>query len=247
MPYLRSLFFILCLGMNWGALAQEKKVVTVGYLEFPPSTYTSRSGAARGTEIRLCRTLLSNAGYTAVFKALPSARLYAQLIAGDIDLWIGTPNKPELQGHTLESNRIISEVTLAVFYRPQAQAPLLPDDLKNKQVIVIGGYSYWPPVSQWLTDPTLGLKQARTSQHASAIEMLMRKRGDYLFDYVEPMLDTQKRLGVPAQNLPYIKVHSTPLSFIISKRSRYAEQLLADIDRQFDLYNAAHLLPDDKQ
>lgn len=237
----RALLLMLAVLTSFIASAHSKEVITVGYYEFPPASYTDSSDKPAGYMLELGRTLLTNAGYDVVFKALPSARLYSQLVSGDIDLWIGASNKPELAGHTLQGTKVIGEITLAVFYHPKAKPPRLPEDLKGKKIILIGGYSYWPPATQWLADSTLNLKLTRTSQHDSAIAMLLRKRGDYLFDYLEPMRDAQKQLGLDELSLPYITIHSTPASFIVSKRAANPEKLLSDLESQFDNYSAPRL------
>ncbi len=241
MKVLRAMLLIIGLFSGFSTNAQGRQLITVGYYEFPPASYTDSSNNPAGDIIELGRTLLNDAGYDVVFKALPSARLYSQLISGDIDLWLGAPNKPELAGHTLESSKILGEITLAVYYHPDSKPPRLPDDLKDKKIILIGGYSYWSPVTHWLADKSLNLTLTRTSQHASAIAMLMRKRGDYLFDYLEPMRDTQQKLGLDELSLPYVIIHSTTATFIISKRAHNAEKILADLDAQFESFSSSRL------
>ncbi len=241
MKYLRAVLLIIGVFTGFIATAHAKQLITIGYYEFPPSSYTDSENNPAGYTLELGRELLTNAGYEVVFKALPSARLYAQLISGDVDLWLGAQGKPELAKYTLESSRVIGEITLAVFYHPDSKPPRLPEDLKGKKIILIGGYSYWPPATQWLADSSLNLKQTRTSQHDSAIAMLLRKRGDYLFDYLEPMRDTQQQLGLDELSLPYIKIHSVPATFIVSKRAKHAKQLLADLESQFDTYKTPRL------
>lgn len=241
MKYLRAMLLII--GVFAGCIANihAQQLITVGYYEFPPAAYTDSQDQPAGYTLELCHKLLTEAGYDVAFKALPSARLYSQLISGDIDIWLGAPNKPELAGHTLESSKIIGDITLAVFYHPDAKKPRLPEDLKNKKIILIGGYSYWPPATQWLADKTLNLKLTRTSQHDSAIAMLMRKRGDYLFDYLEPMHDAQRKLGLDELPLPYITIHSTPATFIVSRQTPNAEKVLADLELQFDKQSPTRL------
>lgn len=241
MKYLRAILLTTAVFSAFIASAHSKQLVTVGYYEFPPASYTDSSNKPAGYILDIGRTLLTNAGYDVEFKALPSARMYGQLISGDIDLWFGAPNKPELAEHTLEGTKILGEITLAVFYHPGSKPPRLPDDLKGKKIILIGGYSYWPPVAQWLTDSSLNLRLTRTSQHTSAIAMLTRNRGDYLFDYVEPMRDAQLKLGIDELSLPYVKVHSTPATFIVSKHAQNAQQILADLELQFDIYMTPRL------
>lgn len=241
MKVLRAMLLIIGLFSGFSTNAQGRQLITVGYYEFPPASYTDSSNNPAGHIIELGRTLLTDAGYDVDFKALPSARLYSELISGDIDVWLGAPNKPELAGHTLESSKILGEITLAVYYHPDSKPPRLPDDLKDKKIILIGGYSYWPPVTHWLADKSLNLTLTRTSQHASAIAMLMRKRGDYLFDYLEPMRDTQQKLGLDELSLPYVIIHSTTATFIISKRAHNAEKILADLDAQFESFSSSRL------
>lgn len=241
MKVLRAMLLIIGLFSGFSTNAQGRQLITVGYYEFPPASYTDSSNNPAGHIIELGRTLLTDAGYDVDFKALPSARLYSELISGNIDLWFGAPNKTELAGHTLESSRVLGEITLAVYYHPESKPPRLPDDLKGKKIILIGGYSYWPPISQWLADSSLNLKLTRTSRHTSAIAMLMRKRGDYLFDYLEPMRDAQQKLGLDELSLPYVIIHSTTATFIVSKRAHNAEKILADLEAQFDSFSSSRL------
>ncbi len=102
-----------------------------------------------------------------------------------------------------------------MYYHPESKPPRLPDDLKGKKIILIGGYSYWHPISDWLADSALNLKVTRTSRHTSAIAMLLRKRGDYLFDYLDPVRDAQQKLGLDELSLPNIILHSVPNIYCI--------------------------------
>lgn len=241
MRHLRAVVLIIGLFTHVIASADNRPVIKVGYYDFPPITYTDKQGNAQGSFVELCRTLLNSKGYRVIFKDLPSARLYTNLISGDIDMWLGAPGKPELANHVLESTQYIGEASLALFYHPDAPAPELPSDLKDKKIILISGYSYWLPVTQWLADSALNIHTTRTSQHASAIAMLMRNRGDYLLDYLAPMHTAQQELGINGLKLPYIPINSIPLAFIISRKSAQPEQLLNDLEEAYINYKA-HLL-----
>ncbi len=133
MKYLRAVVLIIGLLTHLIASADSKPVIQVGYYEFPPFTYTDKQGSPQGSMLELCRALLSSKGYSVTFKGMPSARLYAKLISGDIDMWLGAPGKPELANYVLESTQQIGEVSLALFYHPDATAPQLPNDLKDKK------------------------------------------------------------------------------------------------------------------
>ncbi|NLY12911.1 MAG: amino acid ABC transporter substrate-binding protein [Gammaproteobacteria bacterium] len=241
MTYLRV--FFLCIGLlaPFSLSAQSKPLITVGYYDFPPVSYTNSEGSPAGSTLKLCELLLKQQGYAVAFKALPSARLYAQLISGEVDLWLGSAGKPELSGHVLEGSQQLNTATLALFYHPSAPPPQLPDDLHNKKIILINGYSYWSPAAEWLTDPSLNLNITRTSKHTSAIAMLMRKRGDYLLNYVTPIQHTMRQLGIAELQMPYVSIHSVPITFIISKNSAYAEQLLKDLETAYKDHNPSRL------
>ncbi|WP_178087302.1 ABC transporter substrate-binding protein [Pseudomonas sp. C27(2019)] len=241
MRHLRAVLLIIGFFTHVAAIADSRPTITVGYYDFPPVSYTDKQGTPQGSFVQLCRTLLTSKGYRVIFKDLPSARLYANIISGDIDIWLGAPGKPALAGHVLESSLYLGEASLALFYHPDAPAPKLPNDLKDKKIILINGYSYWPPATQWLADNALNLQVTRTSQHSSAIAMLMRKRGDYLLDYLSPIQAAQQELGINGLRLPYILINSTPLAFVISRKSAQPEQLLKDLEQAYTSYKARPL------
>jgi len=236
MRHARTAVLIIGLFTHFIANADSQPVIKVGYYEFPPFTYTDKQGNPKGAFVELCRTLLTSKGYRVIFKGLPSARLYTNLISGDIDMWFGAPGKPALTGHVLESSQYIDEIILALFYHPDAPAPELPIGLKDKKIILISGYSYWSPATQWLADSSLNLQTTRTSQHSSAIAMLMRNRGDYLLNYLSPMQTAQQELGIDGLNIPYIPIKSIPLTFIVSRKSAQPEQLLNDLEIAYITY-----------
>ena len=107
MKVLRTMLLIISLFSAFSANAQARQLITVGYYEFPPASYTDSANQPSGYILGLGRTLLSHAGYDVAFKALPSARLYSDLISGNIDLWLDAPNKTEQAAHTLESTNTL--------------------------------------------------------------------------------------------------------------------------------------------
>src|SRR5690606_33831464 len=104
-------------------------------------------------------------------------------------------------------------------------------------MIVISGYSYWKPINQLLADPALGIRLHRTSTHASALEMLLRRRGDYLLDYQAPVEQVRKELGLSP--LPYTVLQNMQLRLIASRRAEGSQRLLDDLDRAYEELQAA--------
>lgn len=238
---LLSAFILLCgLGLCLAAQAgvAKRTKLQVRYLEFPPYSYTDRDGQPAGSIIELTHRLLRQAGYPlADFRAAPSARLYAGLADGSVHLWPGAPGVPQLQGLTLESRFQLAEVSLNLYHRRNEPAPMLPQDLRGKRVILLTGYTYRPPVSDWLRTPGLGIHTTQTSSHKSALRMLELRRGDYLIDYQSPVdRELQRRKQPP---LPFISLHRLPIKLIVSRSAPAAEQLRDDLDRAYETLQAA--------
>lgn len=219
-----------------GAQAAEP-TVSVGYYEFPPYSWTDDDGKPRGSLLVLTERLLRHAGYRGHYRSLPGARLYAALRDGSVQLWPGAGGKTELIGHTHEARHTMGEISLALYYRADTPRPELPEGLKGRGLIVISGYSYWKPTSELLTDPTLGVDIHRTSTHASALAMLLRKRGDYLLNYQAPVEQVRKELGLSP--LPYTILQTMQLRLIASRHVEGSQRLLNDLDSAYEALQAA--------
>lgn len=242
--YRLNCLFLLCLLLpaqfsHAGAapVRKELPVVKVGFYEFPPSIYTDENGQARGPMVDLARRMLERAGYRAEFRSLPSARLYNGLIDGSVQLWAGATGKPALQDHTIETRRPLSEVTMNLYFRPDTPPPQIPEGLAGRDVILISGYNYWPSVSRLLEDPQLGIVTHSTSTHTAALEMLQRRRGDFIIDYQIPVNEARKELNMP--ELPFVVLERMPIRYIISRKTPNARKLRDALDRAYDEMKAA--------
>jgi polar amino acid transport system substrate-binding protein len=231
MPRRFCLIVITLLWLHAAYAAEAKQRVHVGYYEFPPYSYTDAQGQPSGSGLELTARLLDEAGYQADFRSYPGARLYSGLLDGSIQLWAGASGKPELAGHTLEGKHLLGEITLNLYFRHDTPAPRIPQDLQDRGVILITGYSYWQDVNQWLEDPARNITRHRTSNHASALEMLQRRRGDYLLDYQAPVEQAKRTLGMG--ELPFVEVQRLPLRLIYSRHVPGAEYLREELDRAY--------------
>ncbi len=145
--------------------------------------------------------------------------------------------KLELREHTLETQTLLGEIVLNLYFRRDTLMPRLPDDLKGRGVIMISGYTYWQTVNEMLNDPQLAVEQHRTGTHTAALEMLQRRRGDFLLDYQTPVEQARKRLGM--SELPYVELQRIPLKLIVSNKAPGAEALRDALDRAYDELQAA--------
>lgn len=214
-----------------------KPLVQVGFYEFPPYSYSDERGRPSGAILQLTSRLLEHAGYQAQIRSYPSARLYSALQDGSVQLWPGAPGKVELAGHTLESATRLGEIVLNLYFRRDTLMPRLPADLQGRGMIMITGYTYWPQINLWLNDPALAIEQHRTSSHTAALQMLQRRRADFLLDYQTPVEQARQVLGI--QELPFVQLQRIPLHLIVSRHAPGAEALRDALDRAYQELQAA--------
>ena len=232
-----ALLACLCQAAAWAQPAPAEKTVSVGYYEFPPYSWTDGQGLPRGSILELTERLLRHAGYRGEYRSLPGARLYMALQNGSVQLWPGAGGKSELAGHTYEARNSLGEFNLVLYRRAETPAPRIPNDLRERNVIVISGYSYWKQINDMLADPALGVTTHRTSTHISALEMLQRKRGDFLLDYQAPVEQARKALALPP--MPYTVLQQMQLRLIASRHVAGSQRLLDDLDRAYEDLQAA--------
>jgi polar amino acid transport system substrate-binding protein len=162
---------------------------------------------------------------------MPSARLYVALQSGTDDLWPGAQGKPEILADTLEGHETLAHISLNLYHRPDTPPPSMPGSLRKRGVIIIGGYNYWPQVTQMLHDPQLQIRLHRTATHTSALEMLKHRRADYLLDYQVPVDQALKRLGMEA--LPHVELHQVAIRFIVSRHAKDSQTVVDSLDRAY--------------
>lgn len=220
----------------WAQSASDGKTISVGYYEFPPYSWTDENGRPQGSVLALTERLLRHAGYQGEYRSLPGARLYLALQNGSVQLWPGAGGKTELAGHTYEARHSLGEFNLVLYRRAGTPAPRIPDDLRERKLIVISGYSYWQQTNL-LTAPELKVVTHSTRTHTSALEMLLRKRGDFLLDYQAPVEQARTLLGLAP--LPYTVLQSFQGRLVASRHAPGSQRLLDDLDRAYEELQAA--------
>lgn len=184
--------FVVLIGLFYTALVHaddqdpySMKAVRVAYVEFPPITYRTAEGEPAGEFVEITRKVAAEAGYELEFLYLPVARTYLYLKDGTVDLWLGLSATPVLKEAVLESWISPIPVELSAWYRQDTEPLEHMDQLHGSMVILIGGYTYGG-LRYWLEDqPDIRITEA--PNHRSAVDMLKRKRGDYLLDYRQPV------------------------------------------------------------
>lgn len=184
--------FVVLISLCYSALVHAEdqdpysmKAVRVAYVEFPPITYRTAEGEPAGEFVEITKKVAAEAGYELEFLYLPVARTYLYLKDGTVDLWLGLSATPVLKDAVLESWTSPIPVELSAWYREDTEPLEHMDQLHGSMVILIGGYTYGG-LRYWLEDqPDIRITEA--PNHRSAVDMLKRKRGDYLLDYRQPV------------------------------------------------------------
>ena len=165
--------------------ASTNRVVRIAYVEFPPITYRNANGEPAGEFVDITRKVAEEAGYEPVFVYLPVSRTYLYLKNGNVDLWLGLSATPVLMEDVLESWISPLPVALSAWYREGSPPLEHIDQLHGKIVILIGGYTYGG-LRGWL-EGQADIRITEAPNHRSAVDMLKRRRGDYLLDYRQPV------------------------------------------------------------
>lgn len=229
------LWLLLVLGSS-AAWSEVRPQVQVAFMRFPGYAELDESGEATGKAVDLVDRLVSEAGYEAAFRILPAARIWLGLETGDIHIWPGVLNKPGLDEHTLLTERDLGQVRINLYYHPDQPAPAWPQGLRGKTLITITNFTYTSDLEKMLTDPQLDLTMLESSSHRGALQMLLRKRGDFLLNYGAQVDVVKQEMGMDA--LPFIQVTEQPMRLVLSRHSGFAEQLRTDLDAAFDRLQA---------
>ncbi|MBM7061437.1 transporter substrate-binding domain-containing protein [Pseudomonas sp. UL073] len=230
MRTLKCLPLLLALAAGMTFAAPPVAPVVVGFYDFPPSIYTDADGKPQGPMVEMMRLLLERAGYPLELRSLPSARLYTGLQDGSVQIWAG-PHKELLKAHVLTGQQQLSAINLNLYYRADMPRPQVPVDLIGRELVMISGYNYSASINQYLNDPGMGIGQHRTRSHDSALEMLLRRRGDYLLDYSIAVDDAAQSLGVAVP--PHVELERLPLYLHVSRHQPHAAKLLHDLDAAY--------------
>lgn len=217
-------------------VASEKPVVQVAFMDFAGYAERNEAGEVVGKGVVLVEKLFEEAGYPADITILPPARVWQGLEDGTVHVWPGMLDKPDLDEHTLLSERDLGRIGINLYHLPETPAPRWPADLYDRSVITITNFTYTSELWAVLNDPARNLTIHRTGSHTGALQMLQRGRGDYLLDYRTQVGSALAELGM--EPLPEVAVAEIPMRFVLSRHADFAQQLKADLDAAFDRLQA---------
>lgn len=203
--------------------------VKVGYIEFPPYTYTANDGKPAGIFIELARTVFNRLGIDIESEiSYPTARLVRNMGNGDIDVWYGAM-VPELEETAIYGKEPIGRIEMNIYAVENLPVVNRVEDLKGKRVITILGYGYggW---GRYLRDVKNGVECYQTKSHEIALDFLKTGRVDYLLDYTCPVNNALKTITVPGLVKKRLKILSC--YFSVSRKRPECVKLIQRIDSE---------------
>lgn len=208
----------------------DAKSIKVGYIDFPPLLFINNHGKAQGILINILEKTLAHANYQYTFTLYPPKRMFSYLKSGDIDLWVGLANSKKLNEHVLIGSTTVHHFTLQSYSIGKTTKITARQQLNNKTVIIIRGYSYGGWID-YLNDPANNIQLIRTVNHKSALKLLKIGRAKYLLAYKEPM-----KLALGATKVDNIITHHLEIfsvKFVISKKTNNAKKLLFNLEKSY--------------
>ncbi len=205
-----------------GDLAKAQEIA-VGYIEFPPVFSTNEEGNPEGLLIDLAKMVIPKAGYRWAAHSRPTKRMANDIVNGDLDLWIGLSTLPEFENTTYIGKPVVATIELNAYWLGDKQPIRRKEDLSGKRIITLHGYSYGGWIN-YIQSPINNVTECRSFTQSQAVNMLKFNRCDYLLNYSGPMKNKLKE--IPIKALKHNRISSLEARFVVSKKTKHAQQLL---------------------
>jgi polar amino acid transport system substrate-binding protein len=219
------------------AFAQTLKI---GYVEFPPMTYTDRNGQPAGYVMDIALKSLEKAGFEWTAVSLPAKRLAKSLAAGNIQVWLGLATLPQFKGTTHVGKTVVEQLILRAYTIGSKPPVRKRRDLLGKTLLILRGYSY----GGWITfikDPANKIQHLEFDSHAGAfkrLEKLSRRIPEiYLLDYKHPSETVLKKLDLPG--IRFNQISSLDMHFVVTRKMDGAKAVLDRIENAFQQLSAS--------
>ena len=208
----------------------KAQTLKLGYIEFPPVFSTDKNGKPQGLLIDLAAKVLPEAGYEWEAYSYPVKRMVDYIVRGNLDLWIGLKTIPEFKTTTLKGSSSLLDITLKAYRLGQKPDIIKREDLMNKKIIIIKGFSYGGWVN-YIKNPENKVLYTETYEHLAAFKMLKAGRADYVLDYVNPSEKALQKIKIDA--LFENTISSFSAYFVVSKKTRDAQKVIKNLEKTY--------------
>lgn len=219
----------------------QQAPIRVGYIEFPPYSYTDAQGQPAGHLLEFFRLVAQRAGYQTQFTASPSYRLFKSMETGLIEMSPSLVRHPVMSQYTVRSRYLVARVLLNLYYQDRPP-PAQLEQLRNTRLLRIQGLVYpGSPLAALAKDPANGIEQITAPTHLAAVQMMQLQRADYLLDYQDPAENAFKEGNLPV--LPHVTLLQQDFTIAYSLVSPRAKQLRDELDQAIKALQASGELP----
>jgi len=210
------------------------QTIKIGYIEFPPMTYTDAQGRPAGVIIDITAKTLEKAGYQWSAKSLPAKRMAKMLTDGDVHLWIGLSTLPEFKGKTYVGESVVEKLILRAYTIGKNKPILKQDDLIGQTILILRGYSYGGWIN-FIKNPLNKVNFVEFDSHEAAFKGLelfsKRMKGCYLLNYKHPSEIQFKKQSVP--DVQFNDISSLNIHFVLTRQINEAKKVLEKIETAF--------------
>lgn len=210
------------------------QTIKIGYIEFPPMTYTDGQGNPAGIVIDITSKTLKKAGYKWTAQSLPTNRMAEMLTQGHVQLWIGLSTLPQFKDKTYVGEAIVEKLILRAYTKGKREPILKQEDLLGKTLLILRGYSYGGWIN-FIKDPINQINFIEFDSHEEAFKGLKifskGKKNCYLLNYKHPsdiLLKTQNFPGIQFNDISSLNIH-----FVVTRQMHGAKIVLDKIETAF--------------
>ena len=226
--------FILLLLSGINGTPAFSQTLRIGYVEFPPMTYTDQNGEPAGLLMESAIKTMEKAGFDWEAVSLPANRIGSLMATGHIHVWLGLDTLPQFNGNTHVGAAVLEKLTLRAYTIGHKPPIHNRQDLNGKTILILRGYSYggW---TSYIKDPTNDIRYLEFNTHEKAFERLriLSKRIDnlYLLNYKHPSDIVLQKLALP--DIQFNQISSLNMHFVVTKKMAGAKAILERIETAF--------------
>lgn len=200
----------------------ESEPLVVGYVDFPPFTYTNEKGRAAGYLNEITRRVAARLEQPLEFREMPAARLERGLRSGRVDIFQGIRTFADQLDHVSASDEVLLPIDLMVYGRPGEAGCQGRDRFAGMRVGVLRGYAYGGLYDRLAEAGDVELMALNS--RSSAYRVLINERVDCVLDYRRPARLALRELGNPA--LDSVLLSRLETHWVVSDAQGRAEDLL---------------------
>lgn len=223
------LYVLFCLATSPFSVSAGKDLPPMEYVYPDQSVWTTKravDGKLKNPLLHFAEALFSESGISWSAEPYPANRVFLRLEKGQSNFSI-LVRAPRLRESCIFSIKPITYIELRVYRSKATSAIRSPEDLNDKEVITVLGYSYGQ-LGNYLNNPENRITRYTARQHKSAFRMLALGRADYLLDYAGPSEEILSEQAIP--EITYDVFKRVNVYLVLSKNYPNAQQVMDKLE-----------------